>query len=137
MVYLFAPTEVERQGLRKALYRFAKNYYDSLTTVVVDPLDFPDLMGKLGLEAGVFPAGAVHQLSTDRVYPYPKGRPYTSSAVQQWGLDVYQGRIKPWTPPGVMTSYDDPGPTVAATRRVSIASGFPGVNIRVAGRDEL
>jgi len=137
MVYLFAPTEPERQELRKALYKFAKSYYDSLTSVVVDPLDFPGLMEKLGLEPGVYPAGAVHQLSKDRVYPYPKGRPFTSGAVQQWGLDVYQGRIKPWTPPGVTTSYEDLGPTVVATRRVSIASGFPGVNIRVAGRDEL
>lgn len=137
MAYLFAPTEQERQELRKALYKFAKNYYDSITTVVVDPVDFPGLMEKLGLEPGVYPAGAVHQLSTDRIYPYPKGRPYTSSAVQQWGLDVYQGRIKPWTPPGVPTSYEDREPSVAATRRISIASGFPGVNIRVAGRDEL
>jgi protein disulfide-isomerase A1 len=137
MVYLFAPTESERQELRKALYRFAKSYYDSITTVVVDPLDFPGLMEKLGLEAGVYPAGAVHQLSTDRVFPYPKGRPYTSSAVQQWGLDVYQGRIKPWTPPGVTTSYENPGQGIKATRKVSIASGVPGVKIRVAGRDEL
>ena len=137
MVYLFAPTEPERQELRKAVYKFAKNYYDSITTVVVDPLDFPGLMEKLGLEPGVYPAGAVHRLATDSVYPYPKGRPYTPSAMQQWGLDVYQGRIKPWTPPGVTTSVEVPGQGVKATRRVSIASGWPGVNIRVGGRDEL
>ncbi|KAB5558473.1 thioredoxin-like domain-containing protein [Coniochaeta sp. 2T2.1] len=140
IVYLFAPTEPERQELRKALYKFAKSYYDSLTTVVADPVDFPGLMEKLGLEPDVYPAGAVHQLSKDRVYPYPKGRPFTASAVQQWGLDVYQGRVKPWTPPGaaVTTSYEDLGATgVKATRRVSIASGWPGVNIRVGGRDEL
>lgn len=137
MVYLFAPTESGRQDLRKSLYKFAKSYYDSMTIVVVDPLDFPGLMEKLGLEAGVYPAGAVHQLSKDRVYPYPKGKPFSANAVQKWGLDVYQGRVKPWTPPGVTTSYEDLEPTVAATRKVSIASGWPGVNIRVAGRDEL
>lgn len=137
MVYLFAPAEQERQELRKALYKFAKNYYDSITAVVVDPVDFPGLMERLGLEPGVYPAGAVHQLSTDRVYPYPKGRPFAPGAVQQWGLDVYQSRVKPWTPPDVTTSHEDRGPGVAATRRVSIASGFPAVNIRVAGRDEL
>jgi protein disulfide-isomerase A1 len=73
MVYLFDSTESERQGLRKSLYKFARNYYDSLTSVVVDPFVFPDLMGQLGLEPGVFPAGAVHELSKDRIYPYPKG----------------------------------------------------------------
>ena len=139
MVYLFAPTEPERQELRKALYRFAKNYYDSLTSVVVDPLDFPGLMEKLGLDPSVYPAGAVHQLSQDRIFPYPKGKPYTSSAVQKWGLDVYQGRVKPWTPPGSTTSYEDQGTPgkITASRRVSIASGIPGVKIKIAGHDEL
>jgi protein disulfide-isomerase A1 len=136
MVYLFGSTESERQSLRKALYKFARNYYDSLTTVVVDPFMFPDLMGQMGLEPGVFPAGAVHQLSKDRIYPYPKGRPFSSGAIQSWGLDVYQGRIKPWTPPGVTTTYDDLVPTRAATRKVSIGK-IPGVKIKIAGHEEL
>ncbi|GAB1320480.1 hypothetical protein MFIFM68171_10690 [Madurella fahalii] len=136
MVYLFAETESHRQRLRKTLYKFARNYYDSLTSVVVDPFQFPELMAKLGLEPGVFPAGAVHQLFKDRIYPYPKGRPFSANAVQQWGMDVYQGRIKPWTPPGVTTTYEDLGPTRAAARKVSIPS-IPGVKIKIAGHDEL
>lgn len=137
MVYLFAPTEPARQELRKRLYKFAKSYHDSLTIVVVDPADFPDLPATLGLDHDVYPAGAVHQISKDRVYPYPKGMPITPNALQKWGLDVYQGRVKPWTPPGVTTTYDDLGPTVRATQRVSIAKGWPGVKIKVAGHDEL
>jgi protein disulfide-isomerase A1 len=136
MVYLFGSTEAERQTLRKSLYRFARSYYDSLTSVVVDPTEFPDLMGQLGLEPDVFPAGAVHQLSKDRIYPYPKGQSFSSDALQQWGLDVYQGRIKPWTPPGVTTTYEDLGPTRVATRKVSMAN-IPGVKIKIAGHDEL
>ncbi|KAH8889588.1 hypothetical protein GQ53DRAFT_807805 [Thozetella sp. PMI_491] len=136
MVYLFAPTQKERNELRKKLYRFAQSYYDSLTTVLVDPLEFPELMPQLGLEPGVFPAGAVHQLSKDRVYPYPKGAAFDSSALQKWGLDVYQGKIKPWTPPGVTTTYDDLGPTRVASRKISIKS-IPGVKIKIAGHDEL
>ncbi|KAM7207354.1 Thioredoxin-like domain containing protein [Naviculisporaceae sp. PSN 640] len=136
MVYLFAQTEDQRRELRTTIYKFAKNYYDSLTSVIVDPLEFPELMGKLGLEEGRFPAGAVHQLSKDRVYPFPKDMPLTPNAIQKWGLDVYQGRIKPWTPPGVTTTYEDLGPTKVATRKASIRS-IPGVKIRVAGHDEL
>ncbi|KXX78017.1 Protein disulfide-isomerase [Madurella mycetomatis] len=136
IVYLFAGTESDRQSLRKTLYKFARSYYDSLTSVVVDPFQFPDLMSRLGLEPGVFPAGAVHQLSKDRIYPYPKGQSFSANAVQQWGLDVYQGRIKPWTPPGVTTTYDDLGPTRAATRKVSIPN-IPGVKVKIAGHDEL
>lgn len=137
MVYLFAVTEPERQDLRKRLYKFAKSYYDSMTAVIVDPAQFPDLPAKLGLEPGAYPAGAVHQLSKDRIYPYPKGRALTPGALQQWGLDVYQGKVKPWKPPGVTTTYEDLEPTIKATQRISIAKGWPGVNIRVAGRDEL
>lgn len=137
MVYLFAPTESERQDLRKQVYKFAKDYYDSLTFVMVDPLEFPELMGKLGLEEGRFPAAAVHQIFKDRIYPYPKDKPLTPSAIQSWGLDVYQGRIKPWTPPGVTTTYEDlASQTKVATRKASIRS-FPGLKIKVAGRDEL
>lgn len=136
MVYVFAPTESERQDLRKQVYKFAKSYYDSLTSVVVDPLEFPELMSKMGLEEGHFPAGAVHQISKDRIYPYPKDNPLTPSALQSWGLDVYQGRIKPWTPPGVTTTYEDLGPTRVATRKVSIRS-FPGMKIKIAGHEEL
>ena len=93
----------------------------------------------LGLEEGVYPAGAVHQLSKDRIYPYPKGRPFESRSLQSWGLDVYQGRVKPWTPPGVTTTFDDLQPTKQATRKVSINPILQaaGVKIKVAGRDEL
>ncbi|KAK3357334.1 thioredoxin-like domain-containing protein, partial [Lasiosphaeria hispida] len=101
MVYLFAPTESERQQLRKTVYKFARSYYDSLTSVLVDPFQFPELMNQLGLASDQFPAAAVHQLSKDRIYQYPKDKPFSPGALQQWGLDVYQDRIKPWTPPGV------------------------------------
>ncbi|TPX14317.1 uncharacterized protein E0L32_005513 [Thyridium curvatum] len=139
MVYLLSPTEDGRAALRAALLRFARSYHDSLTAVLVDPADYPDLPRKLGLDPARhgWPAGAVHQLSRDRVYPYPPGRALDSQSVQRWGLDVYQGRVKPWTPPGVTTSYDDLGPQRVATRRLSVASGWPGVKVKVAGHDEL
>ncbi|KAK3375072.1 thioredoxin-like domain-containing protein [Podospora didyma] len=142
MVYVFSSSEPERKQLRDTLYKFAKSYHDSLTSVMVDPLEFPDLMGQLGLEPNVFPAAAVHQLSNDRIFPHPKGRPLDPKGVQKWGLDVYQGRVKPWrpAPDGVTatTTYAaDVGPTkVAPTRRVSIRS-IPGVKIKISGHDEL
>ncbi len=137
MIYLFAETESARTELRRSIAKFAQSYYDTLTSVTVDPAYFPDLAAKLGLEPGVYPAGAVHQLSKDRIYPYPKGRSYDSKGLQQWGLDVYQGRIKPWTPPGVTTTYDDLGPTRVATRQISINNNWAGAKIKIAGRDEL
>jgi protein disulfide-isomerase A1 len=140
MVYIFAETPAERTELRSTLKRFAKSQYESLTSVAVDPLDFPDLPARLGLTPGRFPAGAVHQLSKDRVYPYPYGRGLTSNDLTKWGIDVWQGRVKPWTPPGVTTSYDDLGPTRVATRRVSVMK-IPGMGsaIKIAGlpHDEL
>ncbi|KAK3692382.1 thioredoxin-like domain-containing protein [Podospora appendiculata] len=137
MVYLFASTATQRSELQTALRRFAQSYYDSLTCVLVDPVEFPELVEQMGLARDIsFPAGAVHQLSKDRIYPYPRGRAFTSRSVQQWGLDVYQGRVKPWTPPGVTTVYEDLAPTMVATRRVSIRS-FPGLKVKVAGHGEL
>ena len=136
MVYIFGKTQKERNDLRKALYRFASSYHDSLTVVTVDPFVFPELMGQLGLEPDVFPAGAVHQLSKDRIFPYPKGAPVDSNALQKWGLDVQQGRVTPWTPPGVTTTYEDLGPTKVASRKIDIKS-IPGVKIKIAGHDEL
>ncbi|KAI1504250.1 thioredoxin-like domain-containing protein [Biscogniauxia marginata] len=139
MVYVFALTEAERAGIRESLRKVARGYYESLTMVTVDPLEFPDLPAKLGLEPGVFPAGAVHHLARDRIYPYPRGRGITPGELQGWGLDVWQGRVKPWAPPGATTSYDGrPGGRIEATRKVLMRNlNIPGVNIRVAGRDEL
>lgn len=88
MIYIFAATEQERSDLRETLQKTARGYYDTLTMVTVDPLEFPDLPAKLGLEPGVFPSGAVHQLSNGRIYPYPKDRGLTPSKLQGWGLDV-------------------------------------------------
>ncbi|KAI3397801.1 hypothetical protein diail_10334 [Diaporthe ilicicola] len=136
MVYLFAKTEEDRARLRADLHGFAKGYYDSLTCVTVDPLEFPELQAKMGLESGVFPSGAVHQLSKDRIYPYPRNLAVDSQSLQKWGLGVWQGRIKPWAPPGAATSHDDPSPTKTAKRKVSLAN-IPGVTIRVGGHDEL
>lgn len=136
MVYVFAATEAERSEIRKELHSMARGYYKSLTMTTVDPLEFPDLPAKLGLDPAVLPAGAVHQLSKDRIYPYPKGMGWTSKELQTWGLDVWQGRIKPWTPPGVTTTYNDLGGRIKATQKVSMRN-IPGVKIRVGGRDEL
>ncbi|RYP06240.1 hypothetical protein DL764_003254 [Monosporascus ibericus] len=120
MVYVFAATESERSEIRTTLKETARSYYESLTMVTVDPLEFPDLPGKLGLESSAFPSGAVHQLSADKIYPYPKGRGLTPNELLSWGLDVWQERVKPWTPPGVTTSYDNLGGRLKATRSVSI-----------------
>ncbi|RYP09249.1 hypothetical protein DL765_008514 [Monosporascus sp. GIB2] len=147
MVYVFAATESERSRIRTTLKETARSYYESLTMVTVDPLEFPDLPAKLGLEAGVFPSGAVHQLSTDRIYPYPKGRGLTPNELLSWGLDVWQERVKPWTPPGVTTSYDNLGGRLKATRSVSIKK-IPGaadilsasggnLKTRIFGRKDL
>lgn len=146
MVYLFACTEPEREALRTSLAKLAKSHRDSLTVVVADPLDFPGLPERLGLGSPppspleCHPSGALHQLSKDLVYPYPRGRPIDASSIQLWGLDVFQGRVRPWLPPGASTtSFTDVGPTTrVASRKLSIAS-IPGVKIRVAGygHDEL
>lgn len=136
MVYLFAETEEERADLRRTLFKSVKGNYESLTCVTVDHLEYPELQAKLGLEPGVFPAGAVHQLSNDRIYPYPRNLPMDSRSLQKWGLDVWQGRVRPWTPPGQTAAPVDSSPRKAATRRVSVAN-IPGVNIKIGGRDEL
>lgn len=134
MVYVFAESETARAALRSSLHKFAKSQYASLTIVTVDPLEFTDLQAKMGLEPGVYPSGAVHQLSMDKIYPYPRNLPVTSQALQKFGMDVWQGRIKPWTPPGAKTTYADSG-QAHTTRRVSMAN-LPGVNIRIGGHDE-
>jgi len=140
MVYVFADSEAKRARLRRELAGFAQGYFDSLTAVTVDPLYFPGLMARLGLAGDDYPAGAVHQLSTDRVYPYPRGRAFDARSLQGWGLGVFQGKIKPWTPPGATTAAaaanGNGGPTKRATRRVSMHTQL-GDYIKVAGRDEL
>ena len=88
MVYLFAATERERSEFREAFRKTARAYYEALTMVTVDPLEFPDLPGKLGLEPGVFPSGAVYQLSKNRIYHYPRDQGLTPNELASWGFNV-------------------------------------------------
>jgi protein disulfide-isomerase A1 len=157
MVYLFAESHEERLVLAENLRSFAKSYYNTLTCVVVDPLDFPDLPAKLGLEPGRYPAGSVHQLSKQRIFPYPYARGISPKELQAWGLDVWQGKVKPWKPrsgPGGKKKRKQKTTKTTGRKKKNKAAnsgkentekvlkglGFQnnaGIGIRVGGRDEL
>ena len=152
MVYLFAETHEERLSLAKKLRAFTKSYYHTLTCVVVDPADFPDLPAKLGLEPGRYPAGSVHQLSKNRIFPYPYGRGISPKNLQAWGLDVWQGRVKPWTPGKSSERKKKRGDKNGKKKKKNKKSGNQkkeegvkgfnfknnaGIGIKVGGRDEL
>ncbi|KAL2213697.1 hypothetical protein CC79DRAFT_1391621 [Sarocladium strictum] len=103
MIYIFGDGPAQRAKLRKELHGFASSSPD-LSTVLVDPLDFPDLPSKLGLKTPsrtlTFPAGAVHQLTTGKVWPYPAGKALDDKSLKQWGMDVWQGKVVPWNSKG-------------------------------------
>ncbi|KAK0673782.1 thioredoxin-like domain-containing protein [Cercophora samala] len=99
LVYLFAPTASARHDLRKQFLRFAKDYYHQFVSLLVDPFLFPDLMPELGLlDKTSFPAGAVHLVSEDKIFPYPQTEKMTLGKVQGWGMRIWQGDVEPWTP---------------------------------------
>ncbi|KAK1580510.1 uncharacterized protein LY79DRAFT_671745 [Colletotrichum navitas] len=138
MVYIFSPSPQARASIRGDLHAFAKKQYSSLTAVTVDPTYFPDLPAKLGLNPSEdgYPAGVVHQLSNGRIYPYPKGRALTPHELQGWGLDVWQGRIRPWTPPGQKPAEDVGGSNVRITGSRSLkVKNIPGLKIKIGGRE--
>ncbi|GKT53135.1 hypothetical protein ColTof3_00474 [Colletotrichum tofieldiae] len=142
MVYIFSPSSQARAAIRSDLHDFAKKQYSFLTAVTVDPAYFPDLPAKLGLNPSEdgYPAGAVHQLSNGRVFPYPKGKAFTPRELQGWGMDVWQGRIKPWTPPGPESPDDVGGRNVRIVGSHNLkVKNIPGLKIRIGGRerDEL
>jgi protein disulfide-isomerase A1 len=86
----------------------------------------------------------VHQLSKNRIFPYPKGQTYDTDSLKKWGMDVQSGRIRPWTPPGQTMKIDNDdleiiGVKHKATAKVSILGGEwkDAAKIKVMGRDEL
>ncbi|EXF78412.1 hypothetical protein CFIO01_11710 [Colletotrichum fioriniae PJ7] len=147
IVYIFSPSPQTRASIRADLHDFAKKQYASLTPVTVDPNRFPDLPAKLGLDVpteDAYPVGAVHQVSNGRIYPYPKGKAFTPRDLQGWGLDVWQGRVKPWTPPGQEAVEKDKAGSVKSNVRVVSShnlkvKNIPGLKIKIGGRerDEL
>ncbi|TID01413.1 Protein disulfide-isomerase [Colletotrichum higginsianum] len=142
MVYILSPSPGVRASVRTDLHAFAKSHYASLTAVTVDPGYFPDLPARLGLDPPEDdrPAGAVHQLSNGRVYRYPEGRAFTPRELQAWGLDVWQGRVKPWAPPGQESAPEAGSGNVRVVRSHNLkVKNIPGVKIRIGGRerDEL
>ncbi|KAK1691557.1 hypothetical protein BDP55DRAFT_647405 [Colletotrichum godetiae] len=143
IVYIFSPSPQTRASIRADLHDFAKKQYASLTPVTVDPNRFPDLLAKLGLDVpaeDAFPVGAVHQVSNGRIYPYPKGKAFTPRELQGWGLDVWQGRVKPWTPPGQKEVVENEAGSVKSNVRVVGSHNLkvrniPGLKIKIGGRE--
>ncbi|KAL1842726.1 hypothetical protein VTJ49DRAFT_4364 [Mycothermus thermophilus] len=111
MVYLFASTASERQSLRNELFGFARQHRQELTSVVVDPFDFPDLMGQLGLDSDVLPTGAIHDISGNKIYRFPKDKAFSGESIESWVSDVYEKHIKPHSP---TTAAEDSHPVGAA-----------------------
>ncbi|KAL2271613.1 hypothetical protein VTJ83DRAFT_984 [Remersonia thermophila] len=95
IVYLFASTASERQSLRNELFGFARQHRHELTSVVVDVWEFLDLAGELGLDPNVLPAGAVHDVSSNQTYRFPKDKAFNAASVESWLSDVYAKNIKP------------------------------------------
>lgn len=145
MVYILSPSPSARASIRAALHSFAKGHYASLTAVTVDPAYFPGLAAELGLDPSEdgYPAGAVHQLSNGNIYRYPRGRDFTPRELQGWGLDVWQGRVEPWTPPGQEKAPEKPtgrggNVRIVGTQNLKVKK-IPGLKIKIGGRevDEL
>ncbi|KAK1751932.1 hypothetical protein QBC47DRAFT_391475 [Echria macrotheca] len=140
IIYVLPTSNEDRHTLRKSLYSFARTYYDSLTSVLVNRdffASFPALAAELRFEGDKIPRGVVHQLSKDRVYYFPDDKPVTPGAVQQWGLDVFQGRVKPVRKRGTggdETERDEKD-GLKVYRSVGLRK-IPGVTIMV-GHDEL
>ncbi|KXH60372.1 hypothetical protein CSAL01_05753 [Colletotrichum salicis] len=144
IVYIFSPSPTTRATIRTGLHDFAEKQYASLTPVTVDPNRFPDLPAKLGLDLpaeDAYPLGAVHQVSNGRIYPYPKGKAFAPRELQGWGLDVWQGRVKPWTPPGQKEAVGDKAGSVKSNAEVVGShnlkvKNIPGLKIKIGGREQ-
>jgi|SRR5688572_8686570 hypothetical protein len=145
MIYIFGDSSSQRAKLRRELGDISSSWPD-LTTVLVDPLDFPDLPAKLGLtnqqKQLICPAGAVHQLTTGKIWPIPTGKILDKKSLQQWGMDVWQGNIKPWNAKGTDggRSKGQMGrKTVKANRQIKLPNvpGLEKLRARLERRDEL
>ncbi|TEA22188.1 Protein disulfide-isomerase A3 [Colletotrichum sidae] len=142
MIYILSPSPSTLSSLRSELHDFAKKHYASLTVVAADPTYFPDLPASLGLGLDLqdgYPAGAVHQLSTGKIYPYPKDRGLTPRELQNWGLDVWQGRVRPFTPTGQEPIQEKGNVKIVTSHNLKVKN-IPGLKIKIGGRqvrDEL
>ncbi|TDZ23548.1 Protein disulfide-isomerase [Colletotrichum orbiculare MAFF 240422] len=140
MIYILSPSPSTLSSLRSELHDFAKKHYASLTVVAADPTYFPDLPASLGLDLqDGYPAGAVHQLSTGKIYPYPNDRGFTPRELQSWGLDVWQGRVRPFTPPGQEPIQEKENVKIVTSHNLKVKK-IPGLKIKIGGRqvrDEL
>lgn len=145
MIYTFGDSSSQRAKLRYDLKAFASSWPD-LTIVIGDPLDFPDLLAKLGLEAqqkaATYPVGAVHQLTTGKIWPYPAGKAFDKKSLQQWGMDVWQGKITPLN--ARVKSKDDHNgrlkrKTAKSNRQVKLSNvpGMEKLREKLERRDEL
>jgi protein disulfide-isomerase A1 len=73
-------------------------YKEFLSFLTVDAEEYSHMPQRLGLKPGKFPALVVYNPSFGQVFPYDQRRSIAPQAVEEFILDIVQGREQPSVP---------------------------------------
>jgi len=73
-------------------------YKEFLSFVTVDAEEYSHMPQTLGLKPGKFPALAVYNPTLGQIFPYNQRREITRQAVEEFILDIVQGKEQPSVP---------------------------------------
>jgi len=95
IVYYFSTDEKERSEYAISLKELAKTYQEYLSFVTIDAVEYGDMAVNLGLQPGKFPALVLQNVMLGQTFPYDQRRKITVEAVENFVLDISQGKVQP------------------------------------------
>jgi len=101
LVHYFVATEAQRQAYLREMRPLAKKYREYLAFTTIDAAEYGDMQASLGLRPGTAGGLSVQNPSNGDVFPYSGAYAISLPVVEQFLVDIIQGKIKPWVGPGL------------------------------------
>ena len=101
-MHYFVANEAQRQAYLREMRPLAKKYREYLSFTTIDVAEYADMQASLGLRPSSSGGGlAVQNPSNGDMFPYHGADAISLPIVEQFLLDIIQGKIKPWKGPGL------------------------------------
>lgn len=85
----------------------AKKYVDYLKFTTTDVKEYDDVLHNYGHKAGSTKVLSVQNPSNGDIFPYKGKKKLTAEVMEDFLMDIINGKVKPWKPESAKTKHDE------------------------------
>lgn len=106
-MHYFVSSAEERDEYVREMTPLAGKYDEYLQFTTIDVNEYPEMLPVYGQRPGARKVLSVYHPSNGQIFPYRKMKRASAAAVEQFLLDIIEGKVKPWS--GDSTSEKEEG----------------------------